>query len=134
VRREIVLALERMGFEVEAAHHEVAPGQHEIDLSADRVLTTADNISTCRFIVKNVARQHGLHATFMPKPVFGINGSGLHTHQALLAGGRNAFFDERARWQLSDVCLHYVGGLLRQRHVRGDQPAGQLYDDSFGLR
>jgi glutamine synthetase len=117
VRREIVLALERMGFEVEAAHHEVAPGQHEIDLSADRVLTTADNISTCRFIVKNVARQHGLHATFMPKPVFGINGSGLHTHQALLAGGRNAFFDERARWQLSDVCLHYVGGLLR--HARG---------------
>jgi glutamine synthetase len=117
VRREIVLALERMGFEVEAAHHEVAPGQHEIDFRYDRVLNTADNISTFRFVVKNVARQHGLHATFMPKPVFGINGSGMHTHQSLHAGGRNAFFDERAPWQLSEVCLHYIGGLLR--HARG---------------
>ncbi len=80
VRREIVLALEAMGFHVEAAHHEVAPGQHEIDFRYDDVLTTADNITTFRFIVKNVAIRNGLHETFMPKPIYGINGSGMHTH------------------------------------------------------
>src|SRR5205814_6642989 len=96
VRREIVLALEQMGFHVEAAHHEVAPGQHEIDFRYDDVLTTADNVSTFRFVVKNVASRNGLHATFMPKPIFGINGSGMHTHQALFAGGKNVFFDEKA--------------------------------------
>ena len=113
VRREIVLALEQMGFHVEAAHHEVAPGQHEIDFRHDDALATADNVSTFRFVVKNVANRHGLHATFMPKPVFGINGSGMHTHQSLFVRGTNAFFDERAQWQLSRTCLHYVGGLLR---------------------
>src|SRR5581483_890908 len=87
VRREIVLALEAMGFHVEAAHHEVAPGQHEIDFRYDDVLTTADNVSTFRFIVKNVAIKNGLHATFMPKPIYGINGSGMHTHMSLFAGG-----------------------------------------------
>ena len=94
VRREIVLALEQMGMHVEAAHHEVAPGQHEIDFHYDDVLTTADNVSTFRFIVKNVALQNDLHATFMPKPIFGVNGSGMHTHQSLFKGGENAFFDE----------------------------------------
>ena len=79
VRREIVLALEQMGFHVEAAHHEVAPGQHEIDFRHDDALTTADNVGTFRFIVKNVANRNGLHATFMPKPIFGVNGSGMHT-------------------------------------------------------
>ncbi len=74
-----------MGFHVEAAHHEVAPGQHEIDFRYDDVLTTADNISTFRFVVKNVASRNGLHATFMPKPIFGVNGSGMHTHQSLFA-------------------------------------------------
>ena len=113
VRREIVLALEQMGFHVEAAHHEVAPGQHEIDFRDDDALSTADNVSTFRFVVKNVANRHGLHATFMPKPIFGVNGSGMHTHQALYTKDRNAFFDPHAEWQLSRVCLHYVGGLLR---------------------
>ena len=113
VRREIVLALEQMGFHVEAAHHEVAPGQHEIDFRHDDVLVTADNVSTFRFVVKNAASRHGLHATFMPKPIFGINGSGMHTHQALFAGGKNLFFDQKAEWQLSRICLHYIGGLLR---------------------
>jgi len=117
VRREIVLALEQMGFLVEAAHHEVAPGQHEVDFRYDDVLTTADNISTFRFIVKNVAQRNGLHATFMPKPIFGVNGSGMHTHQTLLKGGKNAFFEEEREWQLSATCLHYIGGLLR--HARG---------------
>jgi glutamine synthetase len=117
VRRQIVLALEAMGFEVEAAHHEVAAGQHEIDFRYDDVLTTADNVSTFRFIVKNVARENGLHATFMPKPIYGINGSGMHTHQSLLADDGNAFFDADAPWQLSRVCLNYIGGLLR--HARG---------------
>src|SRR5690349_15885922 len=101
VRREIILALEQMGFHVEAAHHEVAPGQHEVDFRYDDALITADNVSTFRFVVKNVANRHGLHATFMPKPVFGINGSGMHTHQALFTKSGNAFHDERAQWQLS---------------------------------
>jgi glutamine synthetase len=113
VRREIVLALEQMGFHVEAAHHEVAPGQHEIDFRHDDALVTADNVSTFRFIVKNVANRNGLHATFMPKPVFGINGSGMHTHQSLYGQDGNAFFDRTSKSQLSDICLHYIGGLLR---------------------
>jgi glutamine synthetase len=117
VRRQIVLALERMGFEVEAAHHEVAAGQHEIDFRYDDVLVTADNVSTFRFIVKNVATRHGLHATFMPKPIFGIAGSGMHTHQSLFTGGRNVFHQEDGRWELSEMCLHYIGGLLR--HAKG---------------
>ena len=117
VRREIVLALEAMGFHVEAAHHEVAPGQHEIDLRYDDVLATADNISTFRFIVKNVATRNGLHATFMPKPVYGVNGSGLHTHMSLFAKETNVFFDAKAPMQLSDTCLQFIGGVLR--HAKG---------------
>src|SRR5918996_2971850 len=117
VRREIILALEQMGFHVEAAHHEVAPGQHEIDFRYDDVLTTADNITTFRFVVKNVAIKNGLHATFMPKPVFGINGSGMHTHMSLFSGGANIFYDAKAPWQLSETCLNYIGGILR--HAKG---------------
>ena len=113
VRREIVLALEQMGFHVEAAHHEVAPGQHEIDFRYDDALITADNVSTFRFVVKNVANRNGLHATFMPKPVFGVNGSGMHTHQSLFTKGRNVFVDEKRDGGLSATCLHYIGGLLR---------------------
>jgi glutamine synthetase len=116
VRREIILALEQMGFQVEAAHHEVAPGQHEIDLRGDDVLVTADNVSTFRFVVKNVAIRNGLHATFMPKPIFGVTGSGMHTHQTLYSHGKNAFFDEKAEWQLSKTCLNYIAGILR--HAR----------------
>ena len=93
-RRDIVLALEQMGFEVEAAHHEVAPGQHEIDFKYADAVTTADRVSTFRFIVKKVAMDHGLHATFMPKPIFGVNGSGMHVHQSFLdKKGNNVFYD-----------------------------------------
>lgn len=117
VRREIILVLEQMGFHVEAAHHEVAPGQHEIDFRYDDVLITADNVSTFRFVVKNVANRNGLHATFMPKPVFGVNGSGMHTHQSLFVKGKNIFYDEKADGGLSRTCLQYIGGLLR--HAKG---------------
>jgi glutamine synthetase len=117
VRREIVLALEAMGFHVEGAHHEVAPGQHEIDFRYDDALTTADNVSTFRFVVKNVAISNGLHATFMPKPIYGINGSGMHTHMSLFSHNSNVFYDARAPMQLSQACLHYIGGILR--HAKG---------------
>src|SRR6266851_8941614 len=117
VRREIVLSLEAMGFHVEAAHHEVAPGQHEIDFRYDDVLTTADSISTFRFVVKNIAIRNGLHATFMPKPIYGINGSGMHTHMSLFSVGTNIFHDAKAEWQLSETCLNYIGGILR--HAKG---------------
>jgi glutamine synthetase len=117
VRREIVLALEAMGFHVEAAHHEVAPGQHEVDFRYDDALTTADNISTFRFVVKNVAIRNGLHATFMPKPIYGINGSGMHTHMSLFSKQANVFFDADAPMQLSKICLNYIGGILR--HAKG---------------
>jgi glutamine synthetase len=117
VRREIVLALRAMGFHVEAAHHEVAPGQHEIDFHDDDVLTTADNVSTFRFVVKNVANRNGLHATFMPKPIYGRNGSGMHTHMSLFAGATNLFFDPKAPRQLSALCLNFIGGILR--HAKG---------------
>ncbi|HET7456535.1 MAG TPA: type I glutamate--ammonia ligase [Gemmatimonadaceae bacterium] len=116
-RRAIVDVLEQMGFEVEAAHHEVAHGQHEIDFRYADALKTADNIATFRFVVKYVAQQFGLVASFMPKPIFGQNGSGMHTHQSLFRGRENAFWDAKAQWELSDVALHYIGGLLR--HARG---------------
>jgi glutamine synthetase len=116
-RRAIVAALEQMGFEVEAAHHEVAHGQHEIDFRYADALTTADNIATFRFVVKYVARQFGLIASFMPKPIFGQNGSGMHTHQSLFRDGKNAFWDSDSMWELSPVALHYLGGLLA--HARG---------------
>ena len=115
-RRDIVNVLETMGFEVEAAHHEVAPGQHEVDFRYNDALSTADDLSTFRFVVRNIALQHGLHATFMPKPVFGQNGSGMHTHQSLFHSGENAFFEPNAGDQISKVMRWYVGGLLR--HAR----------------
>jgi glutamine synthetase len=116
-RADMITALTAMGFQVEAGHHEVAHGQHEIDFRYTDVLTTADNVATFRFVVRTIARRHGLHATFMPKPIAGINGSGMHTHQSLFRGGSNAFFDPEGAYQLSDVCLHYIGGLLE--HARG---------------
>ena len=115
-RRDIVNVLELMGFEVEAAHHEVAQGQHEIDFRYNDALATADDLSTFKFVVRNIALQHGLHATFMPKPIFGQNGSGMHTHQSLFQGEDNAFFDAKAPEQLSKIMRWYVGGLLR--HAR----------------
>jgi len=116
-RRAIVDDLEQMGFEVETAHHEVAHGQHEIDFRYADALTTADNIATFRFVVKAVAQRFGLAASFMPKPIFGQNGSGMHTHQSLFRGKTNAFWDPKAPWELSETALHYIGGLLR--HARG---------------
>ncbi len=115
-RRAIVDTLEQLGFEVEGAHHEVAHGQHEIDFRHADALRTADNMSTFRFVVKQVARQFGLFASFMPKPVFGQNGSGMHTHQSLFRLGQNAFWDPQREWELSELALHYIGGLLR--HAR----------------
>jgi len=112
-RREIVIALEALGFEIEAAHHEVAPGQHEIDFKYGDALSTADRLSTFRFVVRRVARAMGLHATFMPKPIFGENGSGMHVHQSLFKGKNNAFFDPKAKYGgISQLMLWYMGGLL----------------------
>src|SRR4029079_16646719 len=116
-RRAIVDVLEQMGFEVEAAHHEVAHGQHEIDFRYADALKTADHIATFRFVVRHVAQQFGLMASFMPKPVYGQNGSGMHTHQSLFRGKDNAFWDKDAKWELSETALHYIGGLLN--HARG---------------
>ncbi len=112
-RREIVLVLESLGFEVEAAHHEVAPGQHEIDFKYHDALPCADNVSVFRFVVKKVALDFGLHATFMPKPLFGINGSGMHVHQSLLdKNGKNSFHDPKAEHELSATAMGYIGGIL----------------------
>ncbi len=112
-RREIVQVLESIGYEVEAAHHEVAIGQHEIDFKYSDALMTADNIATFRFVVRKIALDFGLHATFMPKPIYGINGSGMHTHQSLFnTDGENVFYDPKAQFQISDIGLHYIGGLL----------------------
>jgi glutamine synthetase len=113
----IIEQLLAMGFEVEAAHHEVAAGQHEIDFRYADVLTTADNLTTFKFVVRNVANRFGFLASFMPKPIEGINGSGMHTHQSLFRGRENAFFDAGAEHQLSAVALHYIEGLLQ--HARG---------------
>jgi glutamine synthetase len=112
-RRVIVAALEEMRLDAEASHHEVVRGQHEIDLRHADPLTTADNLATLRFVVRNIALRHGLVATFMPKPLYGANGSGMHTHQVLLVKGRNAFHDPQGALQLSDVGRWYIGGLLR---------------------
>ncbi|HSO22025.1 MAG TPA: type I glutamate--ammonia ligase, partial [Chondromyces sp.] len=116
-RREITLVLEAMGFEVEAAHHEVAPGQHEIDFKYGDAVSTADAIVTFRFVVKKVALMYGLHATFMPKPLAGVNGSGMHVHQSLFSPrGKNAFYDAKGEWELSKTARAYIGGLLE--HAR----------------
>ena len=113
LRRETVLALEEMGIKVEYSHHEVAPSQHEIDLKYADALTMADNVMTYRLVVKEVAIKHGVYATFMPKPIFGVNGSGMHTHMSLFRGDRNAFFDKNDEHHLSKIAKHYIAGLLR---------------------
>ena len=121
-RRDICLTLEQMGFEIEASHHEVAEGQHEIDFKYADALTTADNVVTFRLAVKTIAKKYGLHATFIPKPIFGINGSGMHTNMSLMtknAEGKtvNAFYDSESEDGLSDVAHYFIGGLLK--HVKG---------------
>ena len=115
-RRDMVLTLEELGFEIEASHHEVAPGQHEIDFKYDDALDIADKIMTFKFVVRTIAQRHGLHATFMPKPVFGIAGSGMHMNQSLFKDGKNALWDPAAPDQLSQDCLYYIGGLMK--HAR----------------
>ncbi len=114
VRSRIVLALEAAGVHVEVHHHEVATaGQGEIDIRFSTLVKTADNMMVYKYIVKNVARQHGLTATFMPKPMFGDNGNGMHTHQSLWKGDINVFFDETGYAQLSETARYYIGGLLK---------------------
>ena len=116
-RRDIVLELEEMGFEVEASHHEVAPGQHEIDFKYENAIEACDNIQTFKLVVKTIARKHGLHATFMPKPLFGVNGSGMHFNLSLFQGEKNAFWDEGADLQLSKTARQFLAGVLK--HVQG---------------
>ena len=113
LRRDTVLTLEEMGIGVEYSHHEVAPSQHEIDMRYTDALTMADNVMTYRLVVKQIALAQGLYATFMPKPVSGINGSGMHVHQSLFTGGENAFFDASDEYNLSKVAKCYVAGLLK---------------------
>ena len=116
LRNETIQALESMGIGIEYHHHEVAPSQHEIDMRYASALDMADQTITYRLIVKEVAAQHGVYATFMPKPLFGENGSGMHTHQSLFVGGSNAFFDADDPWYLSDVAKSFIAGQLR--HAR----------------
>lgn len=116
VRSDIVLTLQEMGFDIEASHHEVADGQHEIDFRYADILTAADNVTTFRIAVKAIAAKHNLHATFMPKPIFGINGSGMHCNVSLFKDNKNAFFDEKAEYQLSDTAKYAIGGMLK--HVK----------------
>jgi len=116
-RREICLALEQMGFEIEASHHEVAAGQHEIDFKYADALTAADNIMTFKLTVKSLAQKNGLHATFMPKPLFGVSGSGMHTNMSLFRDGKNAFYDPSDKLGLSKEAYSFIAGLLA--HVQG---------------
>ena len=118
IRRDMVLTLEDMGFEIEASHHEVAPAQHEIDFKYDEVLKTADNIQTFKMTVKTIAKRHGLYATFMPKPKFGISGSGMHINMSLATKeGKNIFADENGKIGLSDDAYHFIAGIMK--HARG---------------
>ena len=116
-RRDMILNLEEMGFEIESSHHEMAPAQHEIDFKYADALTTADNVVTFRLAVKTIAKKYGLHATFIPKPIFGINGSGMHTNMSLFKDGKNAFFDPAGELQLSDTAYSFIAGVLK--HVAG---------------
>ncbi|HIC91009.1 MAG TPA: glutamine synthetase [Syntrophaceae bacterium] len=116
LRRATILALQQMGIDVEYSHHEVAPSQHEVDLRYDEALRMADKTMTYRIAVKEIARSMGLYATFMPKPIFGVNGSGMHTHQSLFIGDKNAFYDPDDPYHLTDIAKWYIAGLLK--HAR----------------
>ena len=113
LRRETVLFCESLGIKIEYSHHEVAPSQHEIDMRYEDALTMADNVMTYRLVVKEVAYRQGVYATFMPKPLFGENGSGMHTHMSLFKGKRNAFFNAKGKYHLSDDARYFIGGLLK---------------------
>ena len=117
VRRDISLVLEDMGFEIEASHHEVAAGQNEIDFKYADALTTADNIMTFKLVVKSISQKHGVYATFMPKPFFGINGSGMHINMSLSKDGKNAFVDEYDKLGLSKEAYSFIAGIMK--HIKG---------------
>ncbi len=113
LRRDTIFTLQALGITVEYSHHEVAASQHEIDLRYTDALTMADNVMTYRLVVKEIARQHGVYATFMPKPIFGINGSGMHVHQSLFKGDKNAFFEKGEKYYLSGIGKAYTAGILK---------------------
>lgn len=113
VREETIVALEKLGVGVEYSHHEVSPSQHEIDLHYTDALTMADNVITSRFVARQVAKRHNIHCTFMPKPIFGVNGSGMHTHISLFRNGRNAFYSPKDDMNLSPICRHFIAGVLK---------------------
>ncbi len=115
-RRDMVETLQSLGFEIEASHHECSPGQHEIDFKYSDALTTAYRIMTFRMIIRMVAQRHSLHATFMPKPIFGINGSGMHMHISLFKNGENTFYDASQADGLSDTCRYFIAGVMK--HAR----------------
>jgi glutamine synthetase len=112
-RRDMCLALQEMGFEIEQSHHEVAPGQHEIDFKYNNALTTADAVLTFKLVVKTIAHKHGLHATFMPKPIFGVNGSGMHINMSLFKNGINVFSGDNDSLELSKEAYWFIGGLMK---------------------
>jgi glutamine synthetase len=116
-RRDMVLVLEEMGFEIEASHHEVAPAQHEIDFKYDDALKTADNIMTFKLVVRTIAKRHGLHATFMPKPKYGVNGSGMHVNMSLSKDGKNIFDDPDGELGLSEDAYYFIAGIMK--HIQG---------------
>jgi len=115
-RRDMVMTMEDMGFEIEASHHEISPAQHEIDFHYDEALKTADNIQTFRLTVKTIAKRHGLHATFMPKPKYGMNGSGMHINMSLSKNGSNIFQDENDTYGLSREAYYFIGGIMK--HIK----------------
>ncbi|MBQ4530603.1 MAG: type I glutamate--ammonia ligase [Lachnospiraceae bacterium] len=115
-RRDMVLTLEDMGFEIEASHHEAAPAQHEIDFKYDEAMATADNIMTFKLAVKTISKRHGLHATFMPKPKTGVNGSGMHVNMSLFQDGKNVFWNEEDKNGLSKEAYYFIGGLMK--HIK----------------
>ena len=116
-RRDMVLTLEDMGFEIESSHHESAPAQHEIDLKYESALKAADQIMTFKFAVRTIAKRHGVHATFMPKPKYGVNGSGMHVNMSLMKDGKNCFFDASDPLGLSKEAYYFIGGILK--HMKG---------------
>ena len=115
IKKEILMYLDMMGYDPEASHHEVSPGQHEIDLRFAEAIKMADRITTLKALIKTIALKHGLFASFMPKPIFGVNGSGMHVHQSLMSMDQktNFFYDPNKKYQLSDTALYYIGGILK---------------------
>lgn len=113
VRKEIVMYLNKMGFDVEASHHEVAPGQHEIDLTYSDIIASADRVTMMKYVTKTIALKHNLYATFMPKPLFGECGSGMHVHLSLIKKGENVFYEKKGRYELSKNASYFIGGILK---------------------